>query len=131
MKEKEAYAVLDWPHAGKGNDGDEWLAFQCPTPGCESEGVARSRELGFGRCGRCGAEMQIVSTPATTSPKASKPATPIDLAPKAKPEAKGAASANVKKKLADAQKFAEKLESLVVKRGQCPDDDRNILLMAY
>ena len=131
MKEKEAYAVLDWPHAGKGNDGDEWLAFRCPTPGCESEGVAGSRELGFGRCGRCGAEMQIVSTPATTSPNAPKQATPIDLAPKAKPEARIAESADVKKELAAAQKFADELESLVVKRGQCPDDDRNILLMAY
>ncbi len=75
--------------------------------------------------------MQIVSTPATTSPKAPKQATPIDLAPKAKPEAKIAESADVKKELAAAQKFAEELESLVVKRGQCPDDDRNILLMAY
>ncbi len=75
--------------------------------------------------------MQIVSAPATTSPKAAKQATPIDLAPKAKPEAKIAESADVKNELAAAQKFAEELESLVVKRGQCPDDDRNILLMAY
>jgi hypothetical protein len=90
MTEKEAYEVLDWPHAGKGNDGSEWLAFRCPTPGCKSESVSRKREFDFGRCGRCGAEMQIVSTPATTSPKAPKQATPIDLAPKAKPEAKTA-----------------------------------------
>src|SRR5882762_10006465 len=39
MTEKEAYEVLDWPHAGKGNDGDEWLAFRCPTQGCESAGA--------------------------------------------------------------------------------------------
>lgn len=131
MKEKEAYEVLDWPHTGKGHDGDQWLAFRCPTPGCQSEGVARSSELGFGGCGRCGAEMQIVSTAATTSVKAAKQQTPIDLAPKAKPDAKIAESADVKKELAAAQKFADELASLVVNRGQCPDDDRNILLMAY
>ena len=36
MVEKEAYAVLNWPHTGKGNSGDEWLAFRCPTPGSVS-----------------------------------------------------------------------------------------------
>ena len=131
MNEAEAYRLLDWPHTGTGNDGEGWLAYRCPTPGCQSEGVARSCELGFGRCGRCGAEMQIVSTAAATSPKAAKQQKPIDLAPKAKPEAKIGESAEVKKELRAARKFAEELESLVVKRGQCPDDDRNILLMAY
>lgn len=131
MKEKQAYEVLGWPHHGNGNEGDDWLAFRCPTPGCQSEGVARSREFGFGRCGRCGAEMQVVSIALTTSPATAKQKAPIDLAPKAKPEAKIAESADVKKELADAQKFAEELESLVLKRGQCRDDDRNILLMAY
>lgn len=64
MNEKQAYEVLGWPHDGNGNEGDGWLAFRCPTPGCQSEGVARGREFGFGRCGRCGAEMQIAgSTP--------------------------------------------------------------------
>src|SRR2546422_8441439 len=125
MTEKEAYEVLDWPHAGKGNDGDEWLAFRCSTQGCKSEGVARSRELGFGRCGRCGAEMQVVSTAATTSPTVAKQQTPINLAPKAKPAPKIAESVDVRKELAAAQKFADELETLVVNRGQCPDDDRN------
>jgi len=54
MKEQQAYEVLGWPHDEEGNDGEDWLAFRCPTPGCQSEGVARSREYGFGRCGRCG-----------------------------------------------------------------------------
>jgi len=129
MKEKQAYEVLGWPHNGKANTGDDWLAFQCPTPGCKSEGVARNTELGFGKCGRCGAEMQIVSTAPT--PTAATPSTPIDLAPKATPVIQIAESADVKKKLAAAQEFAEALESLVLKRGQCPDDDRNILLMGY
>src|SRR4029077_125671 len=131
MIEREAYAVLDWPHVGKGSDGDQWVAFRCPTPGCPSEGVSRNREHGFGRCGRCGAEMQIASTAATTSPKAAKQQTPIDLAPKAKPAPKIAESADVRKELADANKFAAEIESPVVNRGQCPDEDRNILLMAY
>lgn len=131
MTEQEAYQVLGRTHTGKGNDGTEWLAYRCPTPSCQSEGVARSREFGFGRCGRCGAEMQIVSATEAASPQAAKQQTPIDLAPKGKPELKIAESANVKKELAAAQKFADELESLVVKRGQCPDDDRNILLMGY
>jgi hypothetical protein len=131
MKEKQAYEVLDWRHDGNGNEGDDWLAFRCPTPRCQSEGVARSRELAFGTCGRCGAEMEIVSVAPTTSPAAAKQQTPIDLAPKAEPVAKIAQSVDVKKELADAQKFAADLESLVLKRGQCHDDDRNILLMAY
>lgn len=131
MTEQEAYQVLGWTHTGKGNDGNEWLAYRCPTPGCQSEGVARSREFGFGRCGRCGAEMQIVSATATAPSKAAKQQTPLDLAPKSAPGAKIAESVNVKSELEAAKKFAEELESLVINRGQCPDDDRNILLMAY
>ena len=65
MNETEAYTLLNWPHTGKGNDGDQWVAFRCPTPGCPSEGVSRNREHDFGRCGRCGAEMQMVSAAAT------------------------------------------------------------------
>jgi hypothetical protein len=60
MTEKEAYGLLGWPHDGKGNDGDEWLAFRCPTPGCPSEGVSREREFDFDKCGRCGAKMEVV-----------------------------------------------------------------------
>src|SRR6266851_2576345 len=114
MNETEAYTLLNWPHTGKGNDGDQWVAFRCPTPGCPSEGVSRNREHDFGRCGRCGAEMQMVSAAATISAKAAKQQTPIDLAPKTKPAPKIAESADVKKELADAQKFADELESLVV-----------------
>lgn len=128
MKENEAFQLLGWPHAGEGNDGDGWIAYRCPTPGCPSEGVARTPELGFRECGRCGAEMQPVDV-ATAKP-VTRPK-PIDLSPKTEPAVKVAESADVKKELADAQKLAEALESLVVKRGQCPDDDRNILLMAY
>ena len=72
--------------------------------------------------------MQVVSTAPAAAPRQQ---TPIDLAPKPKPEAKIAESPDVKKELAAAEKFAEELESLVIQRGQCPDDDRNILLMAY
>jgi hypothetical protein len=131
MTEKEAYEVLKWHHDGKGNDGDAWSAFRCPTPGCHSEGVSRNREYGFGRCGRCGAEMQIVSVAVTTSPKQVKQQTQIDLAPKVKSGEKVTESADVQTELAAAQKLGEQLESLVVKRGHCPDDDRNILLMGY
>jgi len=74
--------------------------------------------------------MEVVD-PAQAKAKAAEQQKPINLAPKAKPDAKIAESADVKKELADAQKFAEELESFVVKRGQCPDDERNILLMAY
>jgi len=52
MKKKDAYEVLGWAPTGQDDDGDEWLAFKCPTPGCESEGVSRGPEVGFGRCGR-------------------------------------------------------------------------------
>jgi len=131
MKEQQAYEVLGWPHESKGNDGEDWLAFRCPTPACQSDGIARSPELGFGRCGRCGAEMQIVSSTPTGAATPAKQQTPIKLAPKAKPEATIADSADVKKELAAAQEFAEELEGLVLNHGQCPDDDRNILLMAY
>ena len=83
MKEKEAYETLGWSHTVKGNDGDEWLAFECPTPGCQSEGVSRSREFDFGRCGHCGAIMEVVNPADAQSrvkdegpekPPASKPA---------------------------------------------------------
>ena len=60
MTEQEAYQVLGWLHSGKGNDGDEWVAFRCPTAGCQSEGVARNPGFGFGRCGICGAIMEAV-----------------------------------------------------------------------
>jgi len=126
MKEKEAYALLDWPHEGKGNDGEDWLAFRCPTPGCQSEGVARSSEYGFGRCGICGAIMEVVaSANAPSRVQVAKRETPT-----AKP-AKPAVTFNIPQELTTAQKLGDQLEELVVKRGQCPDDDRNILSMAY
>jgi hypothetical protein len=62
MNEQEAYKVLGWPHHGNNNEGNGWLAFRCPTPGCQSEGVARSHEFGFGRCGICGAIMEPVDS---------------------------------------------------------------------
>jgi hypothetical protein len=37
----------------------------------------------------------------------------------------------VETELDRAQLLAERLEDLVVKRGQCPDEDRNILLIGY
>lgn len=62
MTEQGAYQVLGWPHNGNGNDVDEWVAFRCPTAGCQSEGVARNRGFGFGRCGICGAIMEAVDS---------------------------------------------------------------------
>jgi hypothetical protein len=128
MIEKEAYAVLNWPHTGRGNDGDQWLAFRCPTTGCPSEGVARDREHDFGRCGICGAIMEPVD-PASTHPQVEEkqlmtPAT-------AKPAEPAKAKIDVPKEIVSAQKLGEQLEELVVKHGQCPDDDRNILMMGY
>jgi hypothetical protein len=38
---------------------------------------------------------------------------------------------SVQSELDSAQRLGEQLEQLVVQRGECPDDDRNILLMAY
>jgi hypothetical protein len=38
---------------------------------------------------------------------------------------------SVQTELHSAQRLAEHIEELVVRRGQCPDDDRNILLMGY
>ena len=38
---------------------------------------------------------------------------------------------SVQTELDSARLVGERLEDLVVKRGQCPDDDRNILLMGY
>jgi hypothetical protein len=126
MREKEAYALLGWPHVGIGNDGDQWVAYRCLTPGCRSEGVARAREYSFGRCGICGAIMEVVDT---------KNALPrIDSQNRPNPAVKPASSAatvNVSKELASAQKVGEQLEELVVQRGGFPDDERNILLMAY
>jgi hypothetical protein len=126
MTEKEAYEILNWPHAGKGNDGDEWLALRCPTPGCRSEGVSRNREFDFGRCGRCSAIMEVVN-PADAQSR-------IKDEEREKPAFKPVKSAekpNVPNELATAEKLGEQLEQLVVKRGQCPDEERNILLMAY
>ena len=40
MNEQEAFKVLGWPHHGNNNEGNGWLAFRCPTAGCQSEGVA-------------------------------------------------------------------------------------------
>jgi hypothetical protein len=60
MTEKEAYEFLGWPHDGQGNDGDDWLAYRCETPGCNSEGVARDLENKFDKCGRCGRKMKVV-----------------------------------------------------------------------
>lgn len=37
----------------------------------------------------------------------------------------------VQTELESARHLGERLEQLVILRGQCPDDDRNILLMAY
>src|SRR5229473_3957112 len=127
MKEKEAYAILDWPYAGKGNDGDEWLAFRCPTPGCQSEGVSRRREYDFGRCGICGAIMEVVD-PAHDKAKAGTQAIP--RATSTQPQ-KPAKQTNVPNELASAKRLYEQLEALVIARGECPDDDRNILLVGY
>ena len=53
-------------------------------------------------------------------------------APKPSPvKPKPAAEVNIPQELARAKKLGEQLEELVVKRGECPDDDRNILLTAY
>ncbi len=38
---------------------------------------------------------------------------------------------HIQTELESAQRLASQLEELVVRRGQCPDDDRNILLMGY
>lgn len=38
---------------------------------------------------------------------------------------------SVESELERAQRLGEQLEDLVVRRGQCPDEDRNILLIAY
>jgi uncharacterized protein DUF6988 len=127
MTEQEAYLVLGWPHTGKGNDGDEWVAFRCPTAGCQSEGVARNRGFGFGRCGICGAIMETVDT-ANAQPRVQIQRR--EESAQAKP-AKSAEKVDIAKELASAQKLGEQLEALVVQYGQCPDDDRNILLMAY
>lgn len=127
MIEQEAYQVLGWPHTGKGNDGDEWVAFLCPTAGCQSEGVARNRGFGFGRCGICGAIMEAVD-PANAQPHVQ--VQKREKSAEAKP-AKSAEKVDIAKELASAQKLGEQLEALVVQRAQCPDEDRNILLIAY
>ena len=127
MKEKEAYGLLGWPHSERGNDGDSWLAFRCQTRGCKSEGVARGSEFGFGRCGRCGAIMEMLSAANAQGRVRNHD---LEISVSSKP-AKRADKANVPRELASAQKLGEHLEELVVKRGECPDDDRNILLTAY
>ena len=128
MTEQEAHEALNWPRTGKGNEGDEWLAFRCLTADCHSEGVSRNREFGFGRCGRCGAIMEAVNPshaqPHVKDENAEKPTASKQAEKPAKP-------VNVSNELATAKKLNEQLEELVFKRGQCPDDDRNILLMAY
>jgi hypothetical protein len=101
-----------------------WLAFRCPTPGCQSEGVSRRREYDFGSCGRCGAIMEVVD-PAHARAKEGTQARPH------KPAQESAKQTNVPNEIASAQKFHEQLEELIITRGQCPDDDRNILLMGY
>jgi uncharacterized protein DUF6988 len=127
MKEKEAYEILGWVHAGKGNDGDEWLAFSCSTPACQSEGVARSGEFGFGRCGRCSAIMEVVNG---AGPQACVK-DGDHRNPRTSTPAKSAGKVNVSRELTNATNLGEQLEGLLVNRGQCPDDDRNILLLAY
>jgi hypothetical protein len=126
MKEKEAYVILDWPHAGIGNDGEDWLAFRCLTPGCQSEGVSRRREYDFGRCGICGAIMEVVES----AHEKAKPGTPARPQAASKPQ-QSAKPTNVPNELASARKLHEQLEELVIARGECPDEDRNILLMGY
>src|SRR5258708_6405796 len=106
MNEKEAYATLDWPHDQNGNDGDEWLAFRCRTPGCQSEGVSRRREYDFGRCGRCGAIMEVVD-PAHAKAKAGTQARPQAVS---KQPQKSAKQTNVPNELASAQRLHEQLE---------------------
>jgi len=66
--------------------------------------------------------------PASTHPRAKQKTSTTP--PTAKP-AKPAKEFDVPKEIASAQKLGEQLEELVVKRGQCPDDERNILLMGY
>ena len=127
LREKEAYAVLNWPHAGKGNEGDQWESFRCPTPNCPSEGVSRSREYDFGRCGICGAIMEIVEPNVQSPAKQKAEVSPTTAAITRPVEAK----VDVAKEIASAQKVGEQLDELVVRRGQCPDEERNTLLMAY
>ena len=43
----------------------------------------------------------------------------------------GRKAMSVQTKLKSARRFGAQLEELVVRRGQCSDDDRNILLMGY
>jgi hypothetical protein len=43
----------------------------------------------------------------------------------------GVTPINVQTELESARHLADQLEELVVKRGQCPEDARNILLMGY
>jgi hypothetical protein len=43
----------------------------------------------------------------------------------------GRKAMSVQTELESARRFGAQLEELVVRRGQCPDDDRTILLMAY
>lgn len=124
MTEQEAYQILGWPHTGRGNSGDGWLAFRCPTPGCQSEGVSRSKEFAFGRCGICGAIMETVDS------ASAQPRTHVQK-PASATHAKIAVAVNISEELAHARKLGEQLEDLVFRRGQCPDDDRNILLMGY
>jgi hypothetical protein len=123
MIERDAYQLLNWPHTRQGNDGNEWLAYRCPTPGCQSEGVVRNRVFGFGRCGICGAIMEIVDPDAQPRRHVQQPQTRTPDESEKK--------LDIAKEIAGARKLSEQLESLIVHRGQCPDDDRNILLMAY
>ena len=58
--------------------------------------------------------------------RAQKPEKPAAAKP-----AKSTEKADIAKELTSAQKLGEQLETLVVQRGQFPDDDRNVLLMAY
>jgi hypothetical protein len=60
MTEKEAYMFLGCSHDGQGNDGDDWVAYRCESPSCNSEGVARGPEYEFKKYGRCGREMKVV-----------------------------------------------------------------------
>ena len=116
MTEQEAYELLGWPHAGAGNDGDEWAAYRCPTADCQSEGVACNRGFGFDRCGICGAIMERVDS------VSAQPGVQVQTPAPARP-ARPAVAVNIPQEVAQARKLGEQLEDLVFRRGQCPDDE--------
>ena len=62
--------------------------------------------------------------------KAQKPAKPTAATSPASSKSVEA-KFNVTKEIDSAQKLSEQLECLVIRRGECPDEERNTLLMAY